>query len=156
MGAVCRAGLLSRVILPHYRANELDELIRWEHAGCERQDESFAELIEASRDYFNGQTVSFDAISCDLPGESAFGGKVLRACRQIDYGQTLSYRQLAMKIGREDAARAVAAALGKNPIPLVIPCHRVTYADGRAGGFSAPGGVELKQRMLATEASPPA
>jgi len=155
MAAVCQGSRLSRVVLPHYRANELDELIHWEHPGCQRQDEPFAELIEASRAYFNGQAVSFDAIACDLPAESTFGGKVLRACQQIEYGQTLSYRQLAMKIGREDAARAVAAALGKNPIPLVIPCHRVTYADGRPGGFSAPGGIELKQRMLAAEASPP-
>ena len=78
-------------------------------------------------------------------------GKVLAACRKIPYGQTRSYGSLAQEIDAPDAARAVAAALGKNPIPLVVPCHRVTYSDGRPGGFSAAGGVALKLRMLALE-----
>jgi methylated-DNA-[protein]-cysteine S-methyltransferase len=76
---------------------------------------------------------------------------VLAACRKIPYGQTRSYGAIAKEIDAPDAARAVASALGKNPIPLVVPCHRVVYSDGRAGGFSSPGGVDLKLRMLAIE-----
>ena len=151
--AVADGEALCRFVLPHYRMDELEDLLRWEHPGCRRQDAAFEPLIELVRQYFNGQAVRFDTISCHLPGETTFAGQVLRACRQILFGETLSYRQLALRIGREDAARAVAAALGKNRIPLVVPCHRVTYADGRAGGFSAAGGVELKQRMLAMEAA---
>ncbi len=103
-------------------------------------EKPFAELIVLSRDYFNAKVVDFATIACDLPAEGSFAGKVLRACRAIPYGQTRSYHVLAETIGRGDAARAVAAALGKNPTRCVVPCHRVTYADGRIGGFSRPAG----------------
>ncbi len=107
--------------------------------------------MSLTRDYFNGKSVGFDEVACDLPAESTLGGLVLRACRKIGYGKTTSYHMLAEAIGRADAARAVAAALGKNAIPLVVPCHRITYADGGLGGFSAPGGVETKRKMLDME-----
>ena len=112
----------------------------------------FERIIELTRAYFNATSVDFDDVECEMPGEGAFGGKVLLACRTIRYGQTTNYGGLAKLIGQPDASRAVAAALGKNAIPLVIPCHRVTYAGGDLGGFSAAGGVEVKRRMLALEA----
>ena len=65
----------------------------------------------------------------------------------------MSYSQIALAIKAEDSARAVAGALSRNPLPLVVPCHRVTYADGTPGGFSAPGGVNLKAKMLTLEFS---
>jgi len=151
MGAVASPAGLRRVVLPHYEFKDLVDLLAWEHAGAVRSEAPFEALVRRSRDYFNGRPADFDDVLCDLPKESTFAGVVLRACREIPYGQTVSYSQLAMKIGREDAARAVATAMGRNPVPLVVPCHRVTYADGRAGGFSAPGGPELKQRMLDLE-----
>lgn len=152
MGAVAGPAGLLRVVLPHYRLNDLAEMLAWEHPGAERDEGPFESLIRLSRDYLNGRRTGFDEISCDLPGEGTFSGKVLRMCRTIPYGRTMSYSHLARQIGRDHAARAAAGALGRNPVPMVIPCHRVTYADGRAGGFSAAGGVELKQRMLALEA----
>jgi methylated-DNA-[protein]-cysteine S-methyltransferase len=151
MGAVASPAGLRRVVLPHYAFGDLVDLLAWEHPGAARSEAPFEALIRLSRDYFNARAVNFDEVLCDLPKESTFAGIVLRACRQIPYARTMSYSQLAMQIGREDAARAVATAMGKNPVPLVVPCHRVTYADGRAGGFSAPGGPELKQRMLDLE-----
>jgi methylated-DNA-[protein]-cysteine S-methyltransferase len=153
MGAVADDGELVRVVLPHYQRDDLRALLAFEHQDVAEDESAFSDLIERCRAYFNGQPVSFDAISCRLPSEKAFGGKVLRMCREVPFGETMSYSQLAREIGREDAARAVAGALGKNAIPLVIPCHRVTYADGTPGGFSAEGGVAMKQRMLAMEAS---
>lgn len=153
VGAVAAAGGLTRLILPHYQLDQLAELLAWEHPGSTRDDGPFQQIIELSRDYFNGRCVDFADVACRLPGEGSFSGLVLRACREIPYGQTVSYGELARRIGRPDAARAVATALGKNPIPLVVPCHRVTYSDGRLGGFSAPGGVEIKRRMLTTEAA---
>jgi methylated-DNA-[protein]-cysteine S-methyltransferase len=144
---------LQRLALPHYGAKDLRDLLAWEHPGSVPCEAPFERLIELSRTYFNGQPADFSEIDCKLPAESTFSGKVLRACRAIPYGRTRSYGSLAGQIGREDAARAVATALSKNPIPLVIPCHRVTYSDGRPGGFSSPGGVALKQRMLDTERS---
>ena len=151
LGAVAAPAGLRRIVLPHYQPDDLAELLAWEHPGAARDDRPFQQIIQLSRDYFNAKRVDFGVVACDLPGPESFSGRVLRACRAIPYGQTRSYVALADQIGRADAARAVAAALGKNPIPLVIPCHRVIYADGRLGGFSAAGGAALKRRMLDLE-----
>ena len=151
MGAAAGDSGLCHVLLPHYQLDDLLAMLAWEHPGAARDGRPFERLIQLSQDYFNGRGADFAELICDLPPAASFGGKVLLACREISYGRTESYLWIAQRIGRPDAARAVAAALGKNPIPLVIPCHRVTYSDGRAGGFSAPGGVELKRRMLALE-----
>jgi methylated-DNA-[protein]-cysteine S-methyltransferase len=153
MGAAATAAGLVRLVLPHYQADDLAELLAWEHPGAVREAAPFEAVIELSRQYFNGGAMDFGDVLCELPGERTFAGLVLRACRRIPYGQTSSYGELARKIRRPDAARAVAGALGKNPLPLVVPCHRVTYADGSLGGFSAPGGVDVKRRMLALEAA---
>ncbi|HET6428473.1 MAG TPA: methylated-DNA--[protein]-cysteine S-methyltransferase [Phycisphaerae bacterium] len=150
MGAVASREGLTRVVLPHYMADDLRALLAFEHPGAVESADRFERLIEQSRDYFNGKPVAFDEIPCDLTG-GAFSAAVLTACRAVPYGQTRSYREIAIAIGNPDGARAVAAALGRNPIPLVIPCHRVTYSDGGLGGYSAPGGVELKRRMLSLE-----
>ena len=151
MGAVAGPAGLCRVELPHYQPDDLEELLRWNHPGAERSEAPFAALIELTRGYFNGRPVDFSPVACELPGPATFKGKVLRACRTIPHGRTRSYVSLADQIGSPDSARAVAGALARNPLPLVVPCHRVIYADGRLGGFSAPGGVELKQRMLRLE-----
>lgn len=151
MGAVSEGGLICRVVLPHYSPSDLADLLAFEHPDSRRDDEAFTELAELTRGYFNGQAVSFDDVAIRLPG--AFAGAVLQACRHIPYGETTNYGRLAATIGREDAARAVATALGKNAAPLIVPCHRVIYAGGDAGGFSAAGGVDLKRRMLALEAA---
>ena len=151
MGAVMGECGMRRVVLPHYSFDDLLQLLAWEHPSATRNDQAFGELASFARDYFNGKPADFSIIPCDLPSPATLSGAVLRACRSIPYGRTRSYVALAESIGRPDAAQAVAAALGKNPVPLVAPCHRVTYADGRLGGFSAPGGVELKRRMLELE-----
>jgi len=152
MAAVATPAGLARVILPFYHSEDLGQLIAFEHPASVEDPRALAEFVEQSRAYFNGRQPRFDAIACDLPPAEKFSGKILRACRGIPYGQTSSYGRLAAAAGEPGAARAAAAALGRNPLPLIIPCHRVTYADGRPGGFSAPGGVALKRRMLALEA----
>lgn len=102
--------------------------------------------------YFSGAYVNFDRrVRVDLGGFSPFTRSVLTVCRDIRFGQTISYGRLAKKVGRSGAARAVGAALAKNPLPLIIPCHRVVRSDGEIGGFSAAGGVNLKKRMLELE-----
>ena len=142
---------LRGLVLPHYQPKDLADLLQWDFPGATRDDERFESLRSLCRDFFNGREVDFSDVACELPPEDKFAGKMLRACRGIPYGRTQSYRELALSINRPDAAQAVAAALGKNPIPLVVPCHRVIYSDGRTGGFSAAGGVEIKKRMLALE-----
>ena len=83
-----------------------------------------------------------------------FNLRVYRATRAIPPGQTRSYGEIARAIGAPDAARAMGTALGANPYPIIVPCHRVLGADGRLTGFSAPGGVVTKRRMLEIERAP--
>jgi methylated-DNA-[protein]-cysteine S-methyltransferase len=83
-----------------------------------------------------------------------FHQAVWRACAEIPKGQVRTYGWIARRIGRPGAARAVGQALGKNPFAPLVPCHRVVAADGRLGGFSGPGGVEGKRRLLKREGAP--
>lgn len=85
------------------------------------------------------------------PEGSAFERNVWQAARRIPCGEVRSYGDIARDIGAPGAAQAVGLALGRNPVPIVIPCHRVLAADGRTGGFSAPGGVATKFRILEIE-----
>ncbi len=151
MGAVVDEAGLTRVVLPHYTLHDLLDLLAWEHPSAIRDEGPFERLIALGRDYFNGLRVNFAEVRC-APGAPGFSAKVYDACRRIPYGQTLSYSALAREIGRPEAARAVATAMSRNPVPLVVPCHRVTHADGRVGGFSAAGGEALKRRLLDLEA----
>ncbi|HEY5139779.1 MAG TPA: methylated-DNA--[protein]-cysteine S-methyltransferase [Methylococcales bacterium] len=109
-------------------------------------------LEEAITAYFEGTYSSiFTEIPVDLSMVNPFGRAVLTACRQIPCGQTLTYTQLAKLAGKPKAIRAVATAVANNPIPLIIPCHRVIRSDGGLGGFSAPGGIKCKQKLLDLE-----
>jgi methylated-DNA-[protein]-cysteine S-methyltransferase len=99
--------------------------------------------------YFNGKSVKFDLPYLDnLP---AFTRKVLTACGRIPAGKTVSYSHLARMIGNPRAGRAVGNALARNPIPLIIPCHRVIRRDGSIGNFSSLGGSDTKKKLLALE-----
>jgi methylated-DNA-[protein]-cysteine S-methyltransferase len=100
--------------------------------------------------YFAGKPVRFDA-SPVLDKLPPFARKVLAACEKIPSGKTVSYSQLAGMIGKPRASRAVGSALARNPIPLIIPCHRVIHSDGSLGNFSAFGGTSTKKKLLALE-----
>jgi methylated-DNA-[protein]-cysteine S-methyltransferase len=100
--------------------------------------------------YFAGKRARFDALLA-ANGFSPFTRKVLTACSKIPAGKTVSYSQLADMIGKPRASRAVGSALAKNPIPLIIPCHRVIHSDGSLGNFSAIGGTDTKKKLLALE-----
>src|SRR5262245_46345830 len=110
-------------------------------------------LIEAERqlsEYFSRQRTEFDLPL--HPEGTEFQKKVWRALREIPFGKTKSYVDLARTIGSPHASRAVGAANGKNPLSIVVPCHRVVGADGRLTGFA--GGLETKAALLALEAVP--
>ena len=98
-----------------------------------------------------GERTDLGFIACDFSGMDPFAAKVYAATRAIPAGRTLTYGDIALQIGDKQLAQAVGKALGRNPFPIVVPCHRVIGADGRLIGFSAPGGVETKLRMLAIE-----
>ncbi|MDR2412732.1 MAG: methylated-DNA--[protein]-cysteine S-methyltransferase [Rickettsiales bacterium] len=93
----------------------------------------------------------------DIAGLSGtdFQKDVWRALMEIPRGQTVSYKRLAEMAGHSKAVRAVANAVGRNPMPPVIPCHRVIRSDGGIGGYSAPGGIAVKKKLLAMEKSAP-
>ncbi len=94
-------------------------------------------------------------VPLDLSALPSFPRKVFEVVRTIPAGETLSYGEVAAAVGSPGAARAVGQALGRNPFPIVIPCHRVLAAGGRIGGFTAPGGVSVKEQMLAAEGVAP-
>ncbi|MGD2107942.1 MAG: methylated-DNA--[protein]-cysteine S-methyltransferase [Phycisphaerae bacterium] len=100
--------------------------------------------------YFAGQRRRF-SIGLELSEQTPFRQAVLDACRRIPYGKTATYADLARAAGRPGAARAVGSTMANNPLPLVVPCHRVVRADGSLGGFSSPNGVKEKRRLLALE-----
>jgi methylated-DNA-[protein]-cysteine S-methyltransferase len=93
-------------------------------------------------------------VPLDDRGVDAFRHAVYAATREIPAGSTRTYGEIARSIGRPDAARDVGAALARNPVPIIVPCHRVVAANGALTGFSAPGGLETKRRMLEIEGAP--
>ncbi len=98
--------------------------------------------------YFKGEETSFD-VQIDLSATTIWQRKVLETCRQVPFGKTITYGDLAAKSGSPRAARAVGRALAINPVPVIIPCHRVVAADGELGGYS--GGIHIKMMLLKLE-----
>jgi len=94
-----------------------------------------------------------DVVLDELPLDD-FRRRVYAVTREVGPGQTATYGEIARAIGTPGAARAVGAALGQNPYPIVVPCHRVLAADGFLHGFSAPGGITTKRRLLEIEGAP--
>ncbi|UCG10923.1 MAG: MGMT family protein [Dehalococcoidia bacterium] len=111
---------------------------------------SFKDLTGRLSAYFYGAGVSFPD-KLDLSHATPFQREVWAITRLIPYGETRSYNWVAEQIGKPEALRAVGQALGKNPLPIIIPCHRVVATSGWLGGFS--GGAEMKQRLLSLEAT---
>lgn len=111
----------------------------------------FTDLQEQIAGYFEGVRVDFSRVPVALDGLSAFSQKILTVCRDIKIGHTVTYSELAKKSGRPTASRAVGSVMARNPLPLIIPCHRVIRTDGKMGGFTAPGGISLKKKMLELE-----
>jgi methylated-DNA-[protein]-cysteine S-methyltransferase len=109
------------------------------------------EAIDKIRRYLAGETIDFALVPLDLTGVGAFHRQVYDAARRIGWGQTATYGELARQAGAPGAARAVGQALGRNPVPIVVPCHRILASGGKVGGFSAFGGAATKERLLAME-----
>lgn len=149
-GLVTSGKGLRRVILPVSSARKAEELIRAEFPQVYLVSVRFYYWLKVFGEYFRGERVNFEG-QIDLTGKSDFARTILLACRRIPYGETRSYGWLAEDAGRPKAARAVGNVLARNPLPLVIPCHRVIKADGTLGGFSAPGGLALKAGLLQLE-----
>jgi methylated-DNA-[protein]-cysteine S-methyltransferase len=139
---------LSRATLPQHseRAarNQLGDSV---HDAVEAPSR-FADLIERCRAYYTGRRVDFPD-NLDIAGATSFQRAVWEAARLIPYGHTRSYAWVAAAAGNPQAARAAGQALARNPLPVIVPCHRVLAADGGLGGFS--GGLAMKEFLLRLE-----
>ena len=127
-------------------------------SGARVVPEWIAALIADVRRYAAGEDIDFASVPVDLSGVDDFRLDIYAASRKLHYGETTTYGGLAEKSGHKGLFRETGAALGANPVPLVIPCHRILAAGGKIGGFSATGGSVTKERMLALEGvnvSPP-
>lgn len=113
-----------------------------------------AEVIEKIRRHLRGEVQDFRDVAVELSCVPTFARQVYEAAREIHPGQTRTYGEIAKVLGQPAAAQEVGQALSKNPIPLIVPCHRVSAADGKLGGFSAPGGRTTKAKLLALEGAP--
>jgi methylated-DNA-[protein]-cysteine S-methyltransferase len=150
VGLLASGSGLLRVTLPQTSAEEAERLLSDRVTEAVRSDNLFADLTERLKSYFSGQRVSFDD-ELDLSGATAFQGEVWRLARLIPYGQTRSYRWLVQSLGKAGAGRAVGQALARNPLPVIVPCHRVVAQDGKPGGYS--GGIDRKKFLLRLESA---
>lgn len=117
------------------------------HRDWTKTAKPFAEVIRQLHAYFRGELREFD-VRLNMAG-TAFQHRVWDSLREIPYGETTSYGQLARRIGQPSAVRAVGLANGSNPIPIIVPCHRVIGSDGSLTGYG--GGLSVKEKLLALE-----
>jgi len=142
---------VARVALPAADRARTEIWISREPAEPGFPDKQLAALPEMIRRYAAGELVDFSAVPVDLGEVPEFNRRVYGEALKLGYGETTTYGAIARALGDLTFSRAVGHALGANPIPLIIPCHRVLASGGRTGGFSSPGGVSAKMRMLALE-----
>jgi methylated-DNA-[protein]-cysteine S-methyltransferase len=114
--------------------------------GVERAIDGIVALLE-------GKASDLSTVALDMDGVPPFARRVYEVARTIPAGRTLTYGEVAARIGARGASRAVGQALGRNPFAIIVPCHRVLAAGGKAGGFSATGGVATKLRLLSIESA---
>ena len=142
---------IARVQLPGLDEAALLMRVERDGAVAGEPSEAIAEVIEQVKAYAAGEAVDFSQVPLDLSGVAEFHRRAYALLLQIGWGETTTYGALARQLGDVGLSRAVGQAMGANPIPLIIPCHRVLASDGKPGGFSAPGGAASKVRMLALE-----
>lgn len=148
MGVLASEAGLRRVILPRCSAEDAAKELGAAVQQATRSEAPFADLIARFKTYFQAERVEFPD-RLDLSRATDFQRQVWEAARTIPWGETRSYQWVASHIGKPRAARAVGQALGQNPLPLIVPCHRVLTTDGKLGGFT--GGLDMKRLLLKTE-----
>ncbi len=151
MAVVGTGEVLRRLVFGYPSAAEAEQALGpdWrEHSRPADWNPRLRALLER---YAAGQRVEFDRVPVEIDGLPEFAGRVLGALRKVPYGQTVTYGALAAQAGSPRAARAVGNCMAANPVPLVVPCHRVVCASEHIGHFSAPGGAATKRRLLQME-----
>ncbi len=148
VGILASAKGLLRTTLPQRSVQEVHQLLGDDINYATWSPHRFKDLVKRLRIYFSGHKTAFPD-ELDLSWATAFQREVWQITRLIPYGNTRSYSWVAEQIGRPGAARAVGQALAGNPLPIIIPCHRVLTSDGKLGGYS--GGIEMKRYLLSLE-----
>jgi len=149
-GLVGGAAGLQKIYLPEPDRDCLLDRMAAQFPGMSCGGAAFKETVRELQKYFNGKVPYFNC-PLDYAPATEFQIKVWQTASAIAYGQVRTYGWLAQAIGSPRAMRAVGSALGRNPFPIIIPCHRVIREDGGMGGFSAVQGVELKKSLLRLE-----
>ncbi len=150
VGMLASAKGLLGTTLPQRSAQEACQLLGDSVSHATWSLHLFKDLVERLKVYFSGQRTTFPD-KLDLSRATHFQREVWEITRLIPYGETRSYAWVAEQIKKPQAMRAVGQARGKNPLPIIIPCHRVVASDGKLGGFG--GGVEMKRSLLSLETS---
>ncbi len=148
-------GRVGRLWLPGGNEDRLKSAMAGWGGECPggRVGSQYPRLADEISRYFEGWRAGFEDVEVALPGFSGFARMVLEGLRKVEWGRTVTYKDIASSMGRPGSARAIGMVMSKNPIPLIIPCHRVIRSGGGLGGFSGPGGVDMKKRMLRLEGS---
>ncbi len=149
-GVVGSSSGVVRIFLPENAKKAVTEKILTIFPSTVASFNEFCEIRKSIQDYFRGQKPYFD-FKLDFSETTDFQKNVWKEVQKIPYGQTRTYSWIAENLKNSKAARAVGTAVGKNPFPIVVPCHRVLRNSGDLGGFSAVDGVELKKRLLMLE-----
>jgi methylated-DNA-[protein]-cysteine S-methyltransferase len=153
-GIAWRGARIARFQLPARSATETKSnlLRRVRGAAPGTPSPDMEKIITAVKRYFEGENIDFSDIDIDLGGQDELFLRIYAAARRVGWGRTTTYGTLTKELGLgPEFARDVGQAMARNPVPLIIPCHRVLAAGGKVGGFSAPGGSTSKIRMLELE-----
>jgi len=150
IGILASAKGLLRTTLPQHSAQKVHQLLGNSINHATWSPHRLRDLMERLRIYFGGHRVTFPD-ELDLSAATRFKCQVWEITRLIPYGETRSYAWVAEQIKKPGAVRAVGQALARNPLPIIIPCHRVVASDGKLGGYS--GGLRMKRRLLYLEAA---
>jgi methylated-DNA-[protein]-cysteine S-methyltransferase len=152
-GVAWRAAGLAGLLLPDRSADATAARLRTRSPDARpgTPPPAVEQAIAAIVSLLRGARTDLSFITLDMTGVPPFHRRVYEAARAIPAGETWAYGDLARRVGAPGAARAVGQALGRNPFALIVPCHRVVAASGAMHGFTAPGGVTTKQRLLEIE-----
>ncbi len=143
---------VSRVSLPEDSEAECTSSLTATELNAVRDATSVLDIRELLIEYFEGCNRGFEDVKVDIPYSSTFHQKAMTACRRIPYGETRTYRWLASRAGTPAGSRAAGQTMARNPVPVVVPCHRVVGSDGSLRGFGkGDTRLDLKRKLLDLE-----
>ena len=144
---------LTRLRLPERDRSVTEKRLRARTASPQRDDPppAVAQVVADIQRYLAGERIDFSPVAIDLSGVDSFRRNIYEAARSVGWGTTSTYGELARQAGYPGAAQDVGRAMGRNPVAIIIPCHRIVAAGNKLGGFSAYQGTFAKERLLALE-----